>query len=127
MYLAEWKVNKYGLKNKSRGPTIEEHKVCIQCNKAHVINWLPGKLVPNATKQIAVTESRTPNVQPKWEETSASTAVQIPISIIEIMKQGYPLQISENITQKIILNYFIFNKRNESNLYEKLVKMFVWI
>lgn len=47
---------------------------------------LPGKLVPNATKTIAVTESLIPSVQPKCDATSPITAVTIPIEHIDTKK-----------------------------------------
>lgn len=62
-----------------------------------IIYHLPGILVPRATKQIAVTESLIPKVQPKCEATSPMTAVTRPIHIIDTTKLKYPLNISKTI------------------------------
>jgi hypothetical protein len=51
---------------------------------------LPGKEVPKATKEIAVTLSFRPIVQPKCEAKSPITAVKTPIIIIETVKQAQP-------------------------------------
>lgn len=51
---------------------------------------LPGTLVPNATKAMAVTESLSPTEQPKAEATSPMTAVRMPIQTIDITKQSQP-------------------------------------
>ena len=54
------------------------------------MNGSPGILVPNATKHMAVTASRIPNVQPKCDATSPITAVTRPIQIMETTKHKYP-------------------------------------
>lgn len=55
---------------------------------------LPGILVPKATKQMAVTESLIPSVQPKCEATSPIIAVTTPIQKIDTTKHKYPPHIS---------------------------------
>ena len=49
--------------------------------------YLPGILVPSATKTTAVTESLIPSVHPKYEATSPITAVTTPIPKILMTKQ----------------------------------------
>ena len=56
---------------------------------------LPGKLVPKATKEMAVTESFRPTVQPKWDAKSPMTAVSNPIKVIDPVKQAQPPSSSE--------------------------------
>lgn len=51
---------------------------------------VPGILVPNATKAIAVTVSLRPKVQPMCEERSPITAVRNPISRMDMTKATYP-------------------------------------
>lgn len=46
----------------------------------------PGTLVPSATNVMAVTESRTPTVQPKCDAKSPIKAVSMPIHIIDNTK-----------------------------------------
>jgi len=48
--------------------------------------YLPGTLVPNATKAIAVTESFKPIVHPKCDAISPMNAVKIPITRMETTK-----------------------------------------
>ena len=55
--------------------------------------FIPGTLVPRATKAMALTESLRKMKQPKCPATSPITAVQRPIMAMEITKQGYPLAI----------------------------------
>ena len=52
----------------------------------------PGKLVPSATNEIAVTESFRPTVQPKLDARSPITAVRSPIIVIDTVKQAHPPQ-----------------------------------
>ncbi len=66
--------------------------------------FLPGILVPSATKTIAVTESLMPKVQPKCDATSPMIAVTTPIENIDITKHKYPPAISE--MKGIVLNIF---------------------
>lgn len=51
-----------------------------------LIEYIPGILVPSATKTIAVTESLIPSVQPKCDATSPITAVTTPIQKIDTTK-----------------------------------------
>ncbi len=52
----------------------------------------PGKLVPNATKEMAVTESFIPIVQPKLDAKSPITAVSRPIIVMDTVKHAQPPQ-----------------------------------
>lgn len=56
------------------------------------VYFLPGKLVPRATKEIAVTESFNPIVQPKDDAKSFIRAVNTPIITIEQVKHNQPPQ-----------------------------------
>lgn len=69
--------------------------------------YLPGRLVPRATKQIAVTESFIPKVQPNCVATSPMTVVTTPIHIIDTTKHKYPLNMST--TRKFALNVKLFS------------------
>lgn len=51
--------------------------------------------MPKATKQMAVTESLIPNVQPKCDATSPIIAVTTPIQKMDTTKHKYPPHISE--------------------------------
>ena len=53
---------------------------------------IPGKLVPRATKEMAVTASFIPMVQPKWEAMSPMRPVSAPITRIDTVKQAQPPQ-----------------------------------
>lgn len=57
--------------------------------------YIPGILVPSATKTIAVTPSLIPKVAPKWDATSPITAVTNPMQIMDTTKHRYPLKISK--------------------------------
>ena len=52
----------------------------------------PGKDVPKATNEIAVTLSLRPIVQPKWDARSPITAVKTPIIKMETTKHAQPPQ-----------------------------------
>lgn len=65
-------------------------KHCCQC----FFMFLPGRLVPRATKVMATTLSANPMVQPKCEATSPMTIVNTPIITIEATKQAHPPQMS---------------------------------
>lgn len=54
-----------------------------------IIN-IPGTLVPNATKEIAVTESFIPHVHPKCDAKSPIKAVRTPIIMMAQMKHNHP-------------------------------------
>ena len=60
---------------------------------------LPGREVPKATNTTAVTESRSPTVQPKWEARSPMMAVRKPMTLMETRKQAQPFQYSVGGTQ----------------------------
>lgn len=64
---------------------------------------LPGTLVPRATSATAVTASRSPTVQPKWDAKSPITAVNNPIPMIENTKQSHPSIKSVRRAEKYIL------------------------
>ena len=53
---------------------------------------LPGRLVPRATKEMEVTASFMPIVQPKLLARSPIRAVNKPITRIEVVKHNQPLQ-----------------------------------
>ena len=55
--------------------------------------------VPRATNTTAVTESRRPTVQPKWEARSPMTAVSRPMTEMDTQKQAQPFQYSVGGTQ----------------------------
>ena len=59
--------------------------------------FLPGNEVPNATKDIAVTLSLSPQLHPKCDAKSPITAVNKPIQPIETIKQAQPPIISKNL------------------------------
>ena len=61
-----------------------------------VVCYLPGTLVPKATKEIAVTLSSRPMVQPKELARSPITAVKTPTHNIDITKQAHPPHKSKN-------------------------------
>ena len=51
---------------------------------------LPGRLVPMATRVIAVTSFLSPMLHPRAVAMSPMTAVRSPIKVIEATKQGQP-------------------------------------
>lgn len=64
-----------------------------------IFTFSPGKLVPIATNESAVTASFSPTEQPKCDATSPITAVRMPIHKMDIQKQIHPSAISMDITR----------------------------
>lgn len=54
------------------------------------LSRLPGRLVPRATKVVAVTASVSPTQHPNEEARSPIMAVRNPIAIIDTMKHSQP-------------------------------------
>ena len=69
---------------------------CLEANRS-------GKLVPRATKVIAVTESFKPTKQPKMAARSPTMAVTIPITMRAKTKVNHPPQIDGGGTQAKII------------------------